>query len=326
MKKKDTALLVGGTLTGMCVVLNVLALECIRKNFVRKSPKVYPGKIESVDEMHMDYLRRKNIAFIKNRRIENLEIKSRDGLVLFGQYIYSNSSQNENEPTNIVILSHGYGGNGYKDMVIFTEFYSKMGYDVLLIDQRAHGKSEGTAITFGAHESDDIILWARTMVEKHAGNCKMLIHGWSMGAAGAYLAAAKGLPTQVKGIVYDCGYSVAEAQFMHFAKRTIPLPNTLIWYVLQFMKPWCKILCDFNMKDSSPLFVSRSMRLPIFFVHGAEDSCVPMWMGRRLYEATDRTAYRDMLIVPETEHTYCYIHAKDAYEDGILKLIEKCMN
>ncbi len=211
-------------------------------------------------------------------------------------------------------------------MLVFTDFYRKQGYDCLLIDQRSHGKSEGSAITFGALEKEDMIRWVREVIELHKGNCKIMIHGWSMGAAIGYLAAAEGLPYQVKGLVYDCGYSVAEAQFLHIAKNTISLPTTLLWYILQFMKPWCKLLCGFDMCDASPLFVARNMKLPIFFVHGTTDSCVPVWMGKKLYKATDRAVYRDMLLVPGAEHTYSYIHDKNGYEAGVLKLMDACMN
>jgi len=327
MKKRDTALLIGGTVTGMALVTNLLALGCIREHFVRRVKEEKPGKIESVDEMHIDYLRRKNLAWIKKQYAERMQIRSRDGLNLRAEYIHNSEAvREENEPVNIVLLSHGYGGSGYKDMLIFTDFYRKQGFDMLLVDQRSHGKSDGSAITFGALEKGDIVLWIRELIDKYNGNCRIILHGWSMGAATCYLAAAQGLPSQVKGIVFDCGYGVAEAQFFHVAKNTIALPKTLLWYILQFMKPLCRILCGFDMKDSSPLFVSRSMKLPIFFVHGDADSCVPAWMGRRLYDATDRATYRDMLVVPKADHTYSYIYDKAGYEEGILRLFENCLN
>ena len=326
MRKRESALLIGGTLTGMGVVANVLALGCIYQNFVRRAPKVNPGTIESVDEMHIDYLRRKALSWIHDQEAENLEIRSFDGLTLKGVYIHNSEAvRKDGDPINLVILSHGYGGSGYKDMLLFTDFYRRQGYDIIIIDQRSHGKSEGSVITFGALEKDDIAEWVRLAIEKCGGNCKIILHGWSMGAAACYLAAAMGLPSQVKGIVYDCGYSVAEGEFFHIAKSSINLPKTLLWYVLQFMKPWCKFLCGFDMKDASPLFVSRKMRLPIFFVHGTKDSCVPIWMGHRLYEATYKTPYRDFLNVVGADHTYSYIHNKEGYEKGILRLMDACM-
>ena len=326
MKKKDTALLIGGTVTGMALVVNGLAFACIREHFIRRAHRVKPGRIESVDEMHADYLRRKALGWIKEQNCRELKLETMDGLLLKAKYVHNSEAKRaEGEPVNIVLLSHGYGGADHKDMLVFTEFYREQGYDMLVIDQRAHGKSGGSAITFGALEKEDVSGWVGVLNDMWNGNCRILLHGWGMGAAASYLAAAAGLPTQVKGIVYDSGYAVAESEFLHFAVRNMHLPKTLMWYIIQFMKPWCRILCDFNMRAASPLFVSGRMRLPIFFVHGGADSTVPLWMGRRLYKATDRTPYRNMLVVPEAEHTYGYIYDHPKYEEGILKLMDACM-
>lgn len=327
MRKRDTAMLVGGTLTGMGIVLNGLALECIRENFFRRSPKtIKAGKIDSVDEMHLDYLRRKGKKWIESQRRESVEIMSRDGFALKGEYIHNTEAERaDKDPVKVVVLSHGYGGTGYKDLLIFADFYGKQGFDILLLDQRAHGKSEGNAITFGAKEQEDMIRWVRTVVNKAGDNCEIILHGWSMGAAIVYLAAANGLPKQVKGIVYDCGYSAAEAQFLYAAKQGTHLPKTLLYYMVQCMKPWCKLVCGFDMRDSSPLFVTRDMRLPVFFVHGTADTVVPVWMGKKLYDETDKTPYRDLLLVEGADHTYSYLRGKGEYEEGILRLIDNCM-
>lgn len=327
MKKEETAKLIGGTLTGMGIVLNVLALGAIKENFFRHCPKAAkPGKIDSVDEMHMDYLRRKSLSWMNSQEKEDLEIRSQDGLLLKGEYIHNGDAvRGEDEPVKLVVFSHGYMGTGLKDLSIFADFYRKQGFDVMLIDQRSHGDSEGDFITFGAKEKDDMTRWIRLAIDKAGANCQIILHGWSMGAAVVYLAAAQGLPPQVKGLVYDCGYSVAEAEFLHTAKQIFPLPKALLWYVLQMMKPWCKLVFGFDMKDASPLFVAKDMKLPVFFVHGGVDSCVPLWMGRRLYETTDRTAYRDMLIVSEADHTFSYIRDKNGYEAGLKKLLKNCI-
>lgn len=326
MRKRDTAMLVGGTLTGMGIVMNCLALEEIRRNFLRKSPKIVKaGQIESVDEMHLDYLRRKGKKWIKSQKRETLEIVSRDGYLLQGEYIHNISADRSGgKPTDVVILSHGYGGTGYNDLLIFADFYGRAGFDILLIDQRAHGKSEGNMITFGAREQDDMTRWIRAAIEIAGDDSRILLHGWSMGAAIVYLAAANGLPSQVKGIVYDCGYNAAEAEFFHIAKQTMPLPPAILYYIIKFMNPWCRVIGGFDMKESSPILAAKNMRLPILFVHGEGDDIVPAWMGKQLCRATTKTRYRDFLLVKGADHTYSYLHDKAEYEKRILKLWKAC--
>lgn len=327
MRKTDTAKLFGGTVIGMGVVLNAMALGVMKWRLFRKTPKAPdPNKINSVDEMHNEYMRRKSLEWIKRQRKEDMEIRSQEGLKLQGQYIHNGDVvRAAGEPKKVVILSHGYTGYGYKDLIIFADFYARAGFDIIVIDQRSHGMSDGKLISFGALEKEDMIRWVRAAIDKAGSDCEILLHGWSMGAAIIYLAAAKGLPPQVKGLVYDCGYSVMEAQFFYTAKKEMHIPKALIWYILQAMKSWCRVLCHFDMSDSAPLFVARNMKLPIFFVHGAQDQTVPAWMGRKLYECTDHAAYRDMLLVPGADHILSYARDRKGYEEGILKLIDNCM-
>ncbi|MCR4754873.1 MAG: alpha/beta hydrolase [Lachnospiraceae bacterium] len=327
MNKRDIGILLGGTVAGMSLTMVGAAYTVIKENFMRRKPYVpKPGQIESVDEMHADYLRRKGIAAIKAQKVEKVGIVSRDGLSLNGHYVHNTEAKRTpGEPVNVVLLSHGYGGSGYKDLSIFAEFYVKQGYDILVIDQRAHGNSEGRYITFGDHESDDVAGWVDKIIEIAGDNCRILLHGWSMGAATVYLAAAKGLPKQVKGLIYDCGYSTAEAQMFHIAKKSMGLPDPLLWYMLQFIKPVAFFFCGFSINSASPILASRNMTLPILFVHGAKDSVVPVKMGRRLYHATIRTDYRRMLIVPDADHTYSYVYDKTGYENAIKSLMKYCM-
>ncbi len=326
MKKKDVGMLLGGTAIGMSAVMTGAAWTLIRRYFTRRKPhKLNPGQIETVDDMHMDYLRRKSISAIQRQDIEEIDITSRDGLILHGHYVHNlEADRQSGVPLNVVILSHGYGGTGYKDLSVFSDFYIKEGYDILIIDQRTHGRSDGRYITFGAREHDDMKLWADKVVQMAGQDCRILLHGWSMGAATVYLAAADHPAPQVKGVVFDCGYAVSEAQLLNEAQEVSKLPKVILWYVLQFLKPLCVVFCAFSLNEAAPLFVASDMRLPIFFVHGDADSVVPYWMGRRLYRATTHAPYRDMLTVPGAEHTFSYVSDKKGYEEGLLELMKQC--
>lgn len=326
MKKKEICALVGGTLAGMCAAMSTAAGFILKEKFVRHAPKPpAPGSIESVDEMHMDYLRRKGSSCIKSQLIEQMEIISSDGLRLKGEYVHNTEiARTPGESIRVVILSHGYGGNGYRDLLIFSEFYIRQGFDILIIDQRSHGRSEGKYITFGDRESEDMALWVSRVIETAGTDCKILLHGWSMGAAIVYLCAAKGIAPQVKGVIYDCGFDSAEAQMFSVAGRHTHLPMVMLWYLMQFLKPIGRIVGRFDIRKASPIRYASQMQIPVFFVHGEQDSLVPVQMCRRLRKAT-RNTYTNMLIVPGADHTYSYVRDKAGYEAGIKDLITHCM-
>ena len=63
------------------------------------------------------------------------------------------------------ILVHGYYGKG-SDMAYYAEQYFNRGYNVLLVDLRGHGNSQGDYIGMGWHDRLDLIDWARYLINK----------------------------------------------------------------------------------------------------------------------------------------------------------------
>ena len=52
--------------------------------------------------------------------------------------------------------------------------------NVLIVDQRAAGKSEGNVITFGVHESRDCVTWLHYLQQRFGPQLKVIITGVSM--------------------------------------------------------------------------------------------------------------------------------------------------
>ena len=80
---------------------------------------------------------------------EKVYITAFDKTKLFARYYHVN----DNAPLHIMF--HGYKSNPYIDCCGGSRIAMDLGHNVLVIDQRAHGKSEGKAITFGIKERKD---------------------------------------------------------------------------------------------------------------------------------------------------------------------------
>ena len=89
---------------------------------------------------------------LKNRGFEEINIKSFDGLNLFGRYFDNNSDK-------LIIFIHGVHATAFTNFAIHAKKALENGYNVLLVDQRGHGKSEGKHITYGKYEHKDILSW-----------------------------------------------------------------------------------------------------------------------------------------------------------------------
>ena len=143
---------------------------------------------------------------------EPISITSYDGLPLYGKcYLASPEAP-------WLIMFHGYRSGAERDFSGGLPFGIESGFNVLLVDQRAHGKSGGRCLTFGIKERHDCLSWIEYVRSRTEDTAKIVLYGMSMGAATVLMSTALKLPQNVVGIVADCGYTSPSA-----IKLTFPL-------------------------------------------------------------------------------------------------------
>ena len=84
---------------------------------------------------------------------EDVYITSRDGLRLHGTFFCCEGSR------RAVVCFHGYTSEGLNDYTSIAKFYLNQGFNLMVVDERAHGKSEGTYIGFGCLDRYDALQW-----------------------------------------------------------------------------------------------------------------------------------------------------------------------
>ena len=104
-----------------------------------------------------------------------------------------------------VILCHGYHSHAEHDFSAqFPALYASGGCNLLLIDERAHGLSEGKCLTFGQLERYDIAQWVHWVREHSRVQRPIALYGVSMGAASVLLAAQRALQAATTGTPRLC--------------------------------------------------------------------------------------------------------------------------
>lgn len=237
--------------------------------------------------------------------LEEVEIRSHDGLNLKGFFYKANSSN------KLIIFIHGYTANHYIGFQ-FLDLYIEEGFNVLLVDERGHGESEGKFATYGINEREDIKLWINFMRSKLSDLEVIGLHGQSMGAATSLMYIGKF--NDVDFIIADCPYSDGEKILKYQFKEIGKLPPTTMYMVVNKI---IKYRCGFSMEDVSPINDIKDCSTPILFIHGKSDHTIPCNMSQEMYEIRKNKMDR-LLLVEDADHVMSYAKDKVAY-NKILK-------
>src|SRR5215207_1035523 len=125
--------------------------------------------------------------------------RSTDGLALRAWWI------DHGDSSRAALLVHGFSGDKSDPHIVETaRVYHRAGFDVLMLDLRANGESEGERVTLGYREVRDVRA-ALSWLEKRGFDPSMVVlHGWSMGGA-TVVRAAPG--SGVAAVVEEAAYA-----------------------------------------------------------------------------------------------------------------------
>ena len=246
-------------------------------------------------------------------RSEAWEIQSADGLALRGICFFP-----AQESHRWAILVHGYGCTKEFSWD-YAEEYLKQGYNVLTPDLRASGESDGTYLTMGTKEGEDIVLWAEKILQRDP-DARIVLHGVSMGAATVLMASALH-PAGVVAVVEDCGYTSAYTMFTEQLEKIFGLPEFPVMPCVDLVSRF-KMGCALS--DANPLESVRRASLPMLFIHGDGDQLVPYGMMQELYDASSATK-KEALTVIGAGHASSKAADPEKYFQKIFSFLEPYM-
>ena len=206
---------------------------------------------------------------LNDRPCEYVTITSFDGLTLSGRYYHIK----DGAPLDIGF--HGYRSSPLTDFSGGSELSFSLEHNVLLIDQRAHGKSEGSTISFGIKERQDLLSWVEYALDRFGADVKIILYGVSMGGATVLMASELPLPENVKGIIADCPYSSPMDIILHVGK-SMPFPQ---WLIKPFVILGAKIFGGFDVNETTAEQAVKKATVPILIIHGDADGFVPCEMS-----------------------------------------------
>ena len=285
--------------------------EKLRLNpFSKINGEIGSSKDNSTPDIFPDFSEK--INYILQLPYESVRITSHDGLHLTGKYYHVQDG------APLQIQMHGYHGSGARDFCGGTKLARNSGHNVLVIDERSHGDSNGNTITMGIKERYDCLSWISYANERFGTDTKILLVGLSMGAATVLMASELNLPENVVGIMADCPYSSPKEIVKKVAKEMHFPPNL----AYPFIRLGALIFGRFNIEESDAVSAVKNAKIPILLIHGEADSFVPCEMSHRIYEACAST--KRLVTFPGAEHGMSYMSDITRYRQTIKDFLELC--
>ena len=240
---------------------------------------------------------------------EKVIIKAKDGTELFGRYYHVR----DNAP--VEILFHGYRSHPYRDCSGGHALARKMGFNTLVVDQRAHGSSGGCSITFGIKERLDCLAWIDYLNQRFGSNAPIILSGLSMGAATVLMASDLNLPPNVACIVADSPYSSPLDIIMKVSKDE-GFPPTVC---SPFLRLGALLYGGFRLGDCTAKDAVRNAQIPILLIHGEDDRFVPCDMSLEI--AANCASRVEVATFPGAGHGLSYLTDPVRYEKVVCRFL-----
>ena len=243
---------------------------------------------------------------------KDVYIQSRDGLRLHGTYFPGDGGR------KLVIGFHGYTSRGMSDYIGLSNYYLQRGYRMLLVDERAHGESEGEYIGFGCLDKEDGMRWIHFAQNELGNDCKIWLHGTSMGGSTVLMMSGLGLPVSVQGIISDCAFTNAWDVFAHVLKDQYYLPA---FPVLNIADRMTQEKAGYSLRECSAAEEIKKVKVPVLLIHGDADTFVPCRMCEEIYAACP--APKEKLIVHGAGHCESFYKDRENYEAALTGFLER---
>ncbi|KRN75335.1 hypothetical protein IV73_GL000498 [Weissella kandleri] len=252
----------------------------------------------------------------KHAQVWNLQ--ANDGVKLKGDYVPA-----EQATTKTALVIHGFGVD-HQAMAPYAAMFHQQGYNVLLIDNRAAGRSGGKYIGYGYLEAKDAKKWTQMIVEKQGADAQIVVMGASLGGATTMMLSGMNPPAQVKAYVEDAGYHSIYDELIYQANEMYHIPAWLANPLVHIVSGYSRLYAGYSFKQGNVQQYLVKNHRPMLFIHGEKDSFVPTKYIKQNYRA--QAGPKQMVIVPKAEHTKSYAVEKEAYVERMMNFLNQYLH
>ncbi len=250
-------------------------------------------------------------TWLEASEVREAAVTADDGAVMKGDLVRA-----DNDSHLWALLLHGYSRTRTR-VYSLGLYYAQKGYNVVMPDLRGPGASGGDYIGMGWLDRKDVLKWIEMIISEDS-EAQIAIHGGSMGAATAMMAAGEKLPGNVKAVVEDCGYTSVFDVFSDVLWDHARLPAFPLVYTAEL---YGRIFAGYSFSEASALEQIKKCTVPVLFIHGDSDTFVHTDMVYRLYDACPTE--KELLIIEDAAHGQALYRDPERYFDTVFVFLDK---
>lgn len=235
---------------------------------------------------------------------QNETFQAQDGTQLNAWFLPAQGVAN-----GTILFLHGNAEN------ISTHFRSVMwlpaqGYNVLALDYRGYGASDGLPTLAGVQQDIDAAL-RHLLNHKQVDPQRIVILGQSLGGSLAlFYSAHSNYRQNIRAVISDSAF----ADYRWEARDSMA-KFALTWPV-QWL-PWLLVDDDYAPKEA----VGMISPIPLLLIHGERDAVVATYHVQRLYERAKQP--KELLLVPDATHIEAFASA--AVRQHVIEFLQRVL-
>lgn len=306
-------LLAGGA-AAMLKVTIPIAKNVYNTQLVRNEPGKWTRVCSAPDNVEQKTMWDTGCAWAERYRDACNEVHIvHEGLNLYGElYLFGGTRCAIILPGRCECLKYSY---------YFAEPYRRAGMNVLVIDQRAHGNSDGTYNTIGAGESRDLLRWIDFLQKNYAMD-RIWLHSICVGSSTAILAMTnEACPACVEGLTAEgCFISFRETFRRHMMDLHRPRFPVLGLVMMLIRKH-----TGTDTRSTAPIRLVKNLKQRVLFLFGEQDIFSVPKMSKRLY-AKCGSPDKKLEWFPKGAHSHLRINNTEHYDDTIVEFVNSHEN
>lgn len=301
-KKKHTLLKVVGTtaIVGGASYMG-LGYYIFRNLYDLKNSRLYKNEdVELSDEVK---------EFLDHSSIDDDFIDSYDGLKLHAMRI-------TNFPDNHkwLIIVHGFSAYS-KSMANYMYEAHQREFNILAIDARGCGMSEGTYTGLAWNEHYDLQSWINHLVTIDS-EAEIALYGVNVGGTTILNTLGEYLPENVRCAIEDGGFSETKSYVEHAIQRYLKVDGQ---FLLPAVNVYVKYLLFYSLNDISTNRLLKQSKTPTLFIHGMKDEIIPASMVFDNYYACN--SEKELYTLDDVKG--CETCYTEGYFDKVFEFISK---